>query len=127
MAYVKNRFINKSGRVISDISEIAKRLALKGFSITIDIEKAFDSFNHCFLLQVFQKFGFRVDFVSWMKTILKNQEFSRKTRRYFKLERGAQQGDPISADLFVLLEIFFIFVKNNLQVKGLNIFNNEFL
>ena len=91
MAYVKNRFINKSGRVISDISEIAKRLALKGFFITIDIEKAFDSFNHCFLLQVFQKFGFRVDFVSWMKTILKNQEFSRKTRRYFKLERGAQQ------------------------------------
>ena len=49
-AYVKKRFISKSGRVISDILEIAKTLALEGFLVTVDIEKAFDSVNHCFLL-----------------------------------------------------------------------------
>ena len=73
-AYVKNRFISESGRLISDILEIAKALALEGFLVTIDIEKAFDSVNHCFLLQILRKFGFGIDFVSWIKTVLKNQE-----------------------------------------------------
>ena len=63
-AYVKNRFISKSGRLISDILEIAKTLALEGFLVTIDIEKAFSSVNHSFLLQILRKFGFGIDFVS---------------------------------------------------------------
>ena len=49
-AYVKNRFISESGRVISDILEIANTFALQGLLVTTDIEKAFDSVNHCFLL-----------------------------------------------------------------------------
>ena len=118
--------------MISDILEIAKTLVLEGFLVTVDIEKAFDSVNHCFLLQILPKFGFGIDFVRSIKMILKNQE-SRiinggKTTRYFKLERGPRQGDPISAYLFILvLEIFFILVKNNTKVKGLNIFKHEFL
>ena len=52
-AYVKNRFISESGRVISDILEISNSLVqeviLEGFLITVGIEKAFDSVNHCFL------------------------------------------------------------------------------
>ena len=70
-AYVKKRFINESGRLISDILAIAKARALEGFLVTIDIEKAFGSVNHCFLLQILLKFGFGIDFVSWIKTILK--------------------------------------------------------
>ena len=38
------------------------------------MEKAFDYVNHCFLLQILRKFGFSIDFVCWIKTILKNQE-----------------------------------------------------
>ena len=64
-AYVKNRFISESGRVISDILELTKT----SFLITIDIEKALDSVNHCLLLQILQRFGFGIDFVSWIKTI----------------------------------------------------------
>ena len=70
MMYVKNRFISESGRVISDILEISNSLSLEDFLlVTVDIEKAFDSVNHCFLLQILQKFGFGIDFVSWIKTI----------------------------------------------------------
>ena len=63
-AYAKNRFVNESGRVISDILEIAKTLELEVFLVTIDIGKSFDSVNRCFLLQIVRKFGFRIDFVS---------------------------------------------------------------
>ena len=70
-AYAKNRFISESGRVISDNLEIPNTLALEGFLVTTAMEKAFDSVNHCFLLQIFQKFGFGIDFVSWIKMILK--------------------------------------------------------
>ena len=92
-AYVKNRFRSVSGRLISDIFETAKTLAVEGVLVTIDIEKAFDSVNHCFLLQILRKFGFGIGFFSWIKTILKNQESciinGGKTTKYFKLERGA--------------------------------------
>ena len=54
-AYVKNRFRSVSGRLILDILEIAKTLALEGILVTIDIEKAFDSVSHCFLLQILRK------------------------------------------------------------------------
>ena len=58
----------------SDILETAKTLALEGLLVTKDIEKAFDSVNHCLLLQIIQKFGFGIDFLRWIKTILKNLE-----------------------------------------------------
>ena len=47
-AYVENRFITESGKVISDIFEIANILA-RGFLVTVDIEKTFHSANDCFL------------------------------------------------------------------------------
>ena len=50
-AYIKNRFINESERVISDILQIANTLAV-GFLVIIVRKKAFDSVNHCFLLQI---------------------------------------------------------------------------
>ena len=124
MAYIKNGSISEIGRVISDISEIANTLGLEGFLVTVDIEKAFafDSINHCFLLQILWKFGFAIDFVSWVKTIFKNEKSciinGRKTTKYFKFERGAWPGDVLSLYLFIVfLETFFTFLKNNPKVK----------
>ena len=56
--------------MISNILEIGNIFVLKGFLVTIDIEKPFDSVNH-----ILRKFGVGIDFVNWIETILKNQEF----------------------------------------------------
>ena len=69
-AYVKNRFISKSGRVISDILEIANTFALEGFPVTVDIEKAFNSVNHRFLLQILRKLGFGINFISRINSFI---------------------------------------------------------
>ena len=118
-AYVQNRNIGESGKLISDIIEIASTLQ-------IEVEKAFDSLDHKFLISVLKKFGFSQNFILWIEIILKNQEScainGRTTTKYFTLNRRARQGDWISGYLYILaLEILFLFIKENPFIKGLNI------
>ena len=97
-AYIKNRFIGEGGRLISDIVNICDRNNIGGFLVTIDIEKAFDSLDHKFILAVLKKPGFGKNFVSWVEALLNNQEScvinGGITTHYFPLQRGARQGGP---------------------------------
>ena len=131
-AYVKGRFISEGGRLIFDILEISDNLKVKGFLMTLDIEKAFDSVNHLFLITALGKYSFKEDFIKWIQILTQNQEScvinGGTTTNYFKLERGTRQGDPISAYLFILvLEIAFSFITQNENINGLNIFEKTFL
>ena len=131
-AYVPFRCISESGRLISDVIEMAELLKLRVYLVTIDIEKAFDSLDHTFLEAVLEKSGFGKYFIDWIKIFLKEQEScvinGGVTSQYFKLERGARQGDPISAYLFIIcLEVLFILVKENDKINGLDIFDNKYL
>ena len=100
--------------------------------MTIDIENAFDSINHCFWIKVLEKYCFQKDFVKWIKILLQNRESciinGGTTTNQFKLEKGAKQGEPISAYLFILvLEIVFLFSKDSKKINGLNILDKMFL
>ena len=90
--------------------------------MTVDIQKAFDSVNHLFLITALKKFGFGETFIKWIQILLRNQESciikGGTTTKYFKLQKGKRQGDPISAYFFILvLEIAFIFIKGNENIK----------
>ena len=74
MVYFKNRFIGESGRLIADITEVTDILNKKGFVVTMDIEKAFDSLDHTFVISVLKKFGFGNNFISWIETLISKQE-----------------------------------------------------
>ena len=93
--------MGEGGRLISDIVNICDRNNIGGFLVIIDIEKAFDSLDHMFILAVLKRFGFGKNFVSWVEALLNNQEScvikGDITTRYFPLHRSAHQGDPISA------------------------------
>ena len=103
-----------------------EKFKIKGYLVTIHIEKAFDSLDHRFLLTTLEKVGFGTNFIDWMKIFLNKQKScvinGGVTTQYFKLENGAQQGEPVSAYLFILcLEIIFAIVKNNKDIKSLKI------
>ena len=75
----------------------------------MDIETAFDSLDHHFLISSLEKYGFGKNVLSWVKILLKNQEScvlnGATTTKYFLLGRGARQGDPVS----VFLSFFILF------------------
>ena len=56
-AYVQNRNIDESGRLISDTVEITNTRQMEGFLVTMDVEKVFDSLDHKFLISVLKKLG----------------------------------------------------------------------
>ena len=73
-AYVNNRFISEVRRLINDLLEVCDTFNKKGYLVTIDIEKAFNSVNHVFLIAILEKFGFGKIFIEWIKILLKDQE-----------------------------------------------------
>ena len=89
---MKDRCIREGDRLIPDLPEIRQVLNKEGFLVTVDIEKAFDSVNHLFLVAILKKGGFGIEFVQWIKVLLINESScvinGGKTSTYFKLERG---------------------------------------
>ena len=100
--------------------------------VTMDIEKAFDSLDHNFIISTLEKYGLGQNLILWIKILLNDQEScvinGGKTRKYFMLGRGVRQGDPISVFLFILaLEILFLLIKTKPEIAGLTIFDRYYL
>ena len=98
-----------------------------GILFSADFEKAFDSIEHSFLLAVLKSFG---PIYSLVRTIFQNVEGcvmnDGHSTRYFPLERGTRQGDPLSAYLFIIcIETLFIQVRENEEEKGIRLGDNE--
>ena len=73
---------------------------------------------------VLKKYGFGENFIHIVKTLFKNQEScvinGGKTTKYFPSQRGARQGDPVSAYLFILvLEVVLCLIKSSHRINGL--------
>ena len=79
-----------------------------------------------------EKIGFGTEFIEWTKILLNNNQEScvingGKTSKYFQLGRGTQQGDPISAYLFIIvLEVVFQIIKETSNIESFEIFKTFF-
>ena len=70
----------------------------------MDVEKAFDSLDHNFLISTLENYGFSENFNSWVKILFRDQELcvlnGSTTTKYFLLRRGTfhkQYQPPFSA------------------------------
>ena len=116
-AYVKNRCMSEIGNLIFDVIEMCDILDIPCYLVRMDIQKAFDSLDQDFLLFALKNLVSGENFIHLIKVLLNKQHSCVKnmgfTTRYFKLEKGARQSDPILPYLFILVsEVLFELIKN---------------
>ena len=71
-SYIHHMLKVQNSILIYDIAEMIDILKLEGFLVAVNIEKASDSVNQCFLISGVERFGFGTRFLKWIKTQLKN-------------------------------------------------------
>ena len=129
-AFVKNRFIGEPLRLVQDILYYTDKYDIEGIMFAADLEAAFDSLDHQFLLSVLKYFGFKSNFIKWIKILHHNIQSTIVnngfTTGYFILERGTRQGDPLACYLFIIsMEILATLIRNNQDIAGINIHGLE--
>ena len=117
-------------RTIEDVLEFTKFTDCSGVLLAIDFEKAFDSLNHTFLLNVLKKLNFGTYFLQWIKTFYANVSSCVLNNGFstdlFPVGCGVRQGDPLSPLLFILaLEILACQIREDNEIKGILVKEEE--
>ena len=124
-AYVKNRFVGGSGTLISKITEISDWFNIKGFLVTMIIEKIFDSPDNDFFSSVLIKFGFGKNFYDMSRHFTKNQLLcvinGRATTQYLNLA-VVKMTQSLHVPFLVMLDILFLLIKKYHEIEGTEMF-----
>ena len=104
---------------------------IPGLLLSIDFEKAFNTFSWSFIPDVLDYFNFGISFKAWVGLFKKGPETcilqNGFMSKVFNLRRGCRQGDPISTYLFILCaEILGKMVRKNNDIKGIIINGKEY-
>ncbi|HBI39496.1 MAG TPA: hypothetical protein DDY16_00910, partial [Tenacibaculum sp.] len=124
--FLRGRYIGEVTRTAYDIIDYAKNNNLSGIILLADIEKAFDSLSHQFILKTLTFFNFGENFVEWIRIILSSfyasiNHAGNISDRYL-LGRGVKQGDPCSPYLYILCtEILAHKIRTNPNNHGFKI------
>ncbi len=102
-AYMSKRFIGTNIRSVQDYVEYCQEQKTGGV-LFLDFRKAFDSNSHQCLFAVLKKMGLPQHYIQWIEIM--HQDITSCVRHnnwltpHFVLERGVQQGCPLSCHLF---------------------------
>lgn len=83
-----------------------------------------------FIYQVLKYFGFGENIIQWIKILNTNFHAAilqcGHLSQQFVVQRGCRQGDPVAPYLFIMCaEILAIMIKQNKDIKGIFINDNE--
>ena len=119
-----------SAHTVRDILFYCKKENIDLILLALDYTKAFDSVNFDFIHKTFETFNFGETFKKWIKIIYSGGKSCITNDGHisesFIIERSTRQGDPISPLVFILgLEILFITLRSDENIRGIKIENNE--
>ena len=98
-AYVKERFIGESIRLIADTIHFTKQKNIPGKAVFLDFDKAFDSIEWNFIHKCLETFNLKKDIYKDISGCVLNNGYASK---HFHLGREVRQGCPLSGSLFVI-------------------------
>ncbi|GJZ78840.1 putative RNA-directed DNA polymerase [Tanacetum coccineum] len=106
-AFIEGRQILDGCLVANEIIWMASIENTKFLLFKVDFEKAFDSVNWNFLLDVMRQMGFGSKWRTWIALCLSSASISvminGSPSNEFKMERGLRQDDPLSPFLFLIV------------------------
>lgn len=89
--------------------------------IKIDLQKAYDRVEWCYLEQVMEALAFPGKFIAWLTKCLRIVNYTivinSEPTETFDAARGPRQGDPISLFLFSIAMVYLSRQLNNLKER----------
>ena len=115
--------IHKSINVIHHINKLKKK---NHSIISVDAEKAFNKFQHPFMIKTLQKVGIDRSYVNIIKAIYDkptaNIVLNGEKLKPFPLRSGTRQGCPLSTLLDnIILEVLATAIREEKEIKGIQI------
>ncbi len=126
LGFLRSKNICEGTRLIDYLSTYCEKTRTAGRIICLDQEKAFDSVAHSYIFRLLKELKFPEYFIDLIKTLYAKAESAclnnGKTTRYFPLERGCRQGDPLSPYLFLLcIDPLIRMINQNNHIHGLTV------
>ncbi len=98
--YVPGRQVTDNIRLLEEIIDYANDRNEESFLITLDAQKAFDSVDHDYLLEILKVYKFPKEYINWIKILYTDLNASVLVNGYttfkFKIQQSVKQGNIFS-------------------------------
>ena len=123
LGFMPGRLMDNLVRSAQDILKFANQEKINAAIISIDLQKAFDSVEHDYILRTLLNKGMDPSLVRTIEIVLKSGWstvlINGTPSEPFRIDRGVRQGCPLSVLLFIIaFEPFMEAIENNENIRG---------